>query len=38
MKESDRLQAESVKRPDFGEGIASYTEKRAPKFDRLSIE
>jgi enoyl-CoA hydratase/carnithine racemase len=38
MKESDRLQAESVRRPDFGEGIASYTEKRAPKFARIEVD
>jgi enoyl-CoA hydratase/carnithine racemase len=37
MKESDRLQAESVTRPDFGEGIASYTEKRAPNFARIDV-
>jgi len=30
-----RLMVESFKRPDFAEGVASYVEKRPPKFDRI---
>jgi enoyl-CoA hydratase/carnithine racemase len=38
MRETERLMDESVKRPDFKEGIASYMEKRAPKFAKLEAE
>ncbi len=30
-----RLMHESLKRPDFKEGVASFLEKRPPKFDRI---
>lgn len=35
MKESQRLMDESLKAPDFGEGVRSFMEKRAPKFGRV---
>ena len=35
-RESIELMAESLKRPDFREGVLSYIEKRPPKFTRLS--
>lgn len=34
--ESQRLMVESFGRPDFGEGVRSFVEKRAPRFPRLS--
>lgn len=34
-KESIRLMAESLERPDFREGVASYIEKRPPHFARV---
>ncbi len=37
-RESIELMAESLKRPDFREGVLSYIEKRPPKFTRLSSE
>lgn len=37
-RESIELMAESLKRPDFREGVSSYIEKRPPKFTRLSSE
>ena len=37
-RESIELMAESLKRPDFREGVWSYIEKRPPKFTRLSSE
>ncbi len=37
-RESIELRAESLKRPDFREGVSSYIEKRPPKFTRLSSE
>ena len=37
-RESIELMAESLKRPDFREGVSSYIEKRPPKFIRLSSE
>lgn len=35
MDESNRLMAESLGRPDFREGVASFLEKRPPDFDRV---
>ncbi len=34
-REAQALMVESFGRPDFGEGVRSFTEKRAPKFQRL---
>ncbi len=38
MSETEALMAESVKRPDFKEGLASYTERRPPKFERVVVD
>lgn len=38
LRDADRLMAESLGRPDFKEGVASYLEKRAPRFDRVGKE
>jgi enoyl-CoA hydratase/carnithine racemase len=35
LAESNRLMAESLGRPDFKEGVASFVEKRAPEFAPL---
>ena len=35
-REARHLMIESVGRPDFREGGASFTERRPPKFERLS--
>lgn len=35
MDESNRLMAESLARPDFKEGVASFLEKRPPNFARI---
>lgn len=35
MAESNRLMAESLTRPDFKEGVASFLEKRPPGFQRI---
>lgn len=35
MAESNRLMAESLARPDFKEGVASFLEKRPPEFERI---
>jgi enoyl-CoA hydratase/carnithine racemase len=35
LAESNRLMAESLDRPDFKEGVASFVEKRAPEFAPL---
>ena len=37
MKESNKWMAESLKRQDFKEGVASYLEKRSPAFDKINI-
>jgi len=37
-RESIELMAESLKRPDFPEGVLSYIKKRPPKFTRLSSQ
>jgi enoyl-CoA hydratase/carnithine racemase len=36
MDESNRLMAESLVRPDFKEGVASFLEKRPPRFGRIA--
>ncbi len=33
--ESQELMVESFQRPDFGEGVRSFTEKRPPRFRRV---
>lgn len=38
MGETNRLMDASVKRPDFEEGVASFVERRPPKFARVNIE
>ncbi len=35
MRESLRLMEESLKRDELKEGVASYVEKRAPRFERI---
>ncbi len=35
MKESQQLMDESLKQPDFGEGVKSFMEKRPPQFGRI---
>ena len=37
MKESNKWMAESLKREDFKEGVASYLEKRPPAFDKINM-
>ena len=37
MKESNKWMAESLKREDFKEGVASYLEKRAPDFNKIKM-
>ncbi len=36
MRETNRLMDESLKRPDFSEGVKSFVERRPPRFERLS--
>jgi enoyl-CoA hydratase/carnithine racemase len=36
MAESDALMAQSLRRPDFAEGVASFVERRPPRFEPLS--
>jgi enoyl-CoA hydratase/carnithine racemase len=36
-KESIRLMIESFDRPDFREGVTSFLEKRAPRFERVKL-
>jgi enoyl-CoA hydratase/carnithine racemase len=36
MTESNELMAESLTRPDFKEGVASFVEKRSPRFKRIT--
>ncbi len=38
MRETIRLQDESSKWPDFKEGVASFMERRPPKFDRVTSD
>ena len=35
MRETDKLIAESLKRPDFTEGVRSFVERRPPRFEKL---
>jgi enoyl-CoA hydratase/carnithine racemase len=35
MRDANRLMAESGRRPDFKEGVASFLERRPPKFTRI---
>lgn len=38
MNESTRWMDESLARDDFKEGVASFVEKRAPKFERIKVK
>ena len=37
MEETNRLMEESLKRPDFREGVRSFLEQREPAFKRISL-
>ena len=36
LNESNQLMAQSLKRPDFKEGVASFVEKRDPSFESVT--
>jgi enoyl-CoA hydratase/carnithine racemase len=36
VAESNALMADSLRRPDFAEGVASFVERRPPRFEPLS--
>ncbi len=38
MRESNKLMAASLERPDFKEGVASYLEKRSPDFAKVKVD
>ena len=38
MRETNRLQDESSRWPDLGEGVASFMERRPPKFNRITAD
>jgi len=38
MGESTRWTEESLARPDFKEGVASFVEKRPPRFSKVSAD
>ncbi|MEX0941165.1 MAG: enoyl-CoA hydratase-related protein [Pseudomonadales bacterium] len=38
MQESNKLMAESLERDDFKEGVASFLEKRPPRFTRIKVD
>ena len=37
-QDTNRLMAESLTRPDFKEGVASFLEQRPPKFNRVKVD
>ena len=38
MRETNRLQDASVRWPDLAEGVASFVERRPPKFGRVTVD
>ena len=38
MRESNKLMAASLERPDFKEGVQSYLEKRSPDFTKVKVD